>query len=257
MVKTGCTGTICKKTHYYFISQTFSSFYLAMATNPSTASTLTKTLSASSLVSHLHTIIAKYFGFCSNVHMAATYDIPLTTFDEREALQQTAEMVAAENAQIDLAIEALKTIKILNNNFICTHDSNHPSLPHRHWWLAHSEEPSPLASTTDELDDLELLNSVEQVANIPPDTPEFAQLLHNIFGSDSESENIVDNVPGEEIMLRSWTTLYYRQLISTQTTFFFTWLMVLVISHCPHYFSIYSMYASSLVMTHTLGVYKQ
>ena len=44
--------------------------------------------------------------------MAATYDIPLTTFDEREALQQTAEMVAAENAQIDLAIEALKTIKI-------------------------------------------------------------------------------------------------------------------------------------------------
>ena len=67
--------------------------------------------------------------------MAATYDIPITTTsEEREVLKRTADMVAAKNAQIDLAIEALKTIKMYNNDFIQAHDPNIDSLPHRGHW---------------------------------------------------------------------------------------------------------------------------
>ena len=106
-----------------------------MATNPSAARTLSNTLSAASLIAHIHTIVAEYFSFCSNVRMAATYDIPVTTtFEEREVLKRTADMVAAENARIDLAIEALKTIKTYNNDFIRAHDPDHASLPHRGHW---------------------------------------------------------------------------------------------------------------------------
>ncbi|KIL56914.1 hypothetical protein M378DRAFT_16659 [Amanita muscaria Koide BX008] len=97
--------------------------------SPVTALASSLSLSGSS---HLHDVartVADYFSFMVNIRAWAETEVPAApTAEERQALKKVADLVAAENRRIDLAIQALTTIKVYNEEFIKTHDSSHTSL---------------------------------------------------------------------------------------------------------------------------------
>ncbi|KIL55378.1 hypothetical protein M378DRAFT_18005 [Amanita muscaria Koide BX008] len=86
-------------------------------------------LSGSSPLHDVARTVADYFSFVVNIRAWAETEVPTApTAEERQTLKKVADLVAAENRWIDLAIQALTTIKAYNEEFIKTHDSSHTSL---------------------------------------------------------------------------------------------------------------------------------
>ena len=85
--------------------------------------TLSTTLSANSHLQEILAGISHYFGFVTQIRFWALTEVPTSpTDEERVALKKVAALVRTENHKIDLAIQALATIKSYNEEFIRAHD---------------------------------------------------------------------------------------------------------------------------------------
>jgi hypothetical protein len=85
--------------------------------------TLSTTLSANTHLQEILAGISHYFGFVTQIRFWALTEVPVApTAEERDAMKKVAALVATENRKIDLAIQALNTIKAYNEEFVRAHD---------------------------------------------------------------------------------------------------------------------------------------